>query len=64
VPPSIFTEQGLLVSCVKSDIMHKLEELVTGEKIVNITVCGAVIFDGHAVIQKLTPPSKKWRNVS
>jgi len=44
--------------------MHKLEELVTGEKIVNITVCGAVIFDGHAVIQKLTPPSKKWRNVS
>jgi len=72
VPPSIFTDQGLMVSCAKSDFMHKLEELVPGEKIVKITACDAVIFDGHAVIQKLPPPTssttnvtfKKWRQVS
>jgi len=64
VPPSIFTEQGVMVSCVKSDFMHKLEELVPGEKIVKITACDAVIFDGHAVIQQLTPPTSSTTNVT
>ena len=37
--------------------MHKLEDLLPGDKISKINVCDAVVFDGHAVIQMLAPPS-------
>ena len=57
VPLSLFTEEGIMLSCVKSDFMHKLDDLVPGDKISKINVCDAVIFDGHAVIQMLAPPS-------
>jgi len=43
---------------------ERLEELVRGEKIVKITLCDAVIFNGHAVIQKLASPSTSTTNVT
>ena len=51
IPPSLFNENGIMTSCAKSDIMHKLEELVSGERIIHVDGCDALIFDGHAVIQ-------------
>ena len=56
IPPSLFNESGIITSCVTSDFMHKLEELVSGERIIQVDGCDALIFDGHAVIQSLSPP--------
>lgn len=53
MPLSLFTEEGLMLSCKKSDFMHKLEELGPEEKINNIDTCDAIIFDGHAIIEML-----------
>lgn len=56
VPSNIFTEHGVLVSCVKSDFMHKVEEVAADQTSVEIDARGAAIFDGHAVIQKISLP--------
>ena len=53
VPLSLFTEDGNMLTCAKSEFMHKLEEMVPGEKRMSIKRCEAVIFDGHASIQML-----------
>ena len=44
-----------MLSCTKSDFMHKLEGLLT-EKTTSIQdTVDTLIFDGHAIIQSLTP---------
>lgn len=53
VPLSMFKEDGTMMSCVKSQFMHKLEETVPGAKITAIESCDVVIFDPHAIIQML-----------
>ena len=53
VPQSIFLEDGSMVSCVKSDFMHKLEGLMPNDKITSIDSCDAIVYDGHASIQML-----------
>ena len=55
-PLSIFDETGCMVSCTKSDFLHKLEDLLAGEKITEVQ-SGAVIYDGHAIIQMIPGPS-------
>lgn len=57
VPLSMFTDTGSMVSCAKSQFMHKLEEMIPGDKITAIASCDAMVFDGHAIIQTLLPPS-------
>jgi hypothetical protein len=54
VPLSLFAEDGTMLACAKSDFMHKLEELVPGDKITTIQRCDALLFDGHASIQMLS----------
>ena len=49
VPLSLFAEDGTMRSCVKSDFMHKLEEIVDGGCRDDITEADIVIFDGHTV---------------
>lgn len=58
VPLSLFSDDGAMVSCKKSDFMHKLEELLP-EKITEIPPADAVLFDGHAIIQALQAPEKQ-----
>ena len=53
VPQSIFLEDGSMVSCVKSDFMHKLEGLIPDDKITSINSCGAIVYDGYTSIQML-----------
>jgi len=55
-------DQTLLNSVKNTVDKERLEELVTGEKIVKITSCDVV--NGHAVIQKLAPPSSSTTNVT
>ena len=50
---SMFTDEGLISSCNKSDYLHKLEELVPGDGITAVDMCDVIIFDGHAIIQAL-----------
>jgi len=57
-------DQTLLNSVKNTADKERLEELLTGEKIVKITLCDAVIFNGHAIIQKLAPPSSSTTNVT
>ena len=57
VPLSLFTEDGCMTACAKSDFMHKLEELIPGDKVTAIPSCDAVVFDGHASIQMLGAPT-------
>ena len=57
VPLSLFADDGTPLSCVKSQFMQKLEELVPGEKITSVQIVDAVIFDGHAIVQMLPGPS-------
>lgn len=37
--------------------MHKLEELLPGQNVINVDHCDAILFDGHASIQTLLPPT-------
>lgn len=53
VPLSLFTEEGIMVSCKKSDYMHKLEELIPGGRLTTVEACDVIIFDGHAIIHLL-----------
>ena len=57
VPLSLFTDDGNMTTCAKSDFMHNLEELVPGEKITTIQRSDVVIFNGHASIQMLGVPN-------
>lgn len=58
VPMSIFDDDGTMVTCNKSDTIHKLEELIPGDKITGLDKhVDAVIYDGNAVIQSLPAPS-------
>ena len=43
VPLSLFTDDGNMRACAKSDFMHKLEDMVTGEKTTSIQASNAVI---------------------
>ena len=51
VPLSMFAEDGTMLSCTKSDFMHRLESLA--DKITSISNCDAIVYDGHASIQML-----------
>ena len=53
VPLSLFADDGTPLSCVKSQFMYKLEDLLPGEKITSVAEADAIIFDGHAVIQMI-----------
>ena len=57
VPLSIYHEDGSMISCVKSDFMHKLETLHEG-KITSVQSPDCIIFDAMAIIQMLPTPSK------
>ena len=57
-------DQTMLNSGKNTVDKERLEELVRGEKIVKITSCDAVVFNGHVVIQKLAPPSSSTTNVT
>ena len=35
--------------------MHKLRDLLSGQNVINIDRCNAILFDGHASIQALLP---------
>ena len=50
-------------SCVKSDFIYKLEELVPCDKIRNSGLYDAVILYGHAVIRRFAPPSNQSKMV-
>ena len=54
IPLSIFSEDGSMVTGVKSQFLHKLEELVTGERVTKIDECDIIIFDCHAIIQMMS----------
>ena len=53
----MFNDDGSMISCVKSDFMHKLE-LLHEDKISSIQSADCIIFDAMAVIQMLATPSK------
>ena len=59
VPLSLFSEDGAPLSGVKSQFMHKLEDLLPGDKLTSVKGSEAMIFDGHAIIQMLPGPSLK-----
>jgi hypothetical protein len=56
-PLILFAENGTMMTCAKSDFMHKLEELIPGDKVTYIQRCDAVVFDGHASMQMLRAPT-------
>ena len=56
VPLSLFADDGTMLSCAKSDFMHKLEELIPHDKVTEIQRCDALVIDGHASIQMLGVP--------
>lgn len=47
IPLSMFTEDGKMISCAKSQLVPCLEGLTESENIVSIPSCDAVIFYGH-----------------
>lgn len=53
MPLILFTENGNTMTCAKSEFMHKLEEMIPGEKRMSTQRCDVVIFDGLASIQML-----------
>ena len=53
VPLSIFAKDGSMTTCVKSDFLHKLENLLPEQGPLSIIGADAVIFNGHATIQML-----------
>ena len=57
VPLRLFAGDGTPLSCVKSQFMTKLEDLIPGEKITSVNETDAIISDGHAVIQMLGTPT-------
>ena len=57
VPLSLFTDSGAMISSAKSQFLHRLEDILPGEKITEIGSADAMLFDGHAVIQSLPPPN-------
>ena len=56
VPLSMFHDDGTMISTDKSQFLHKLEELIPGERLTQIDECDAVIIDGNAVIHMLHVP--------
>lgn len=57
VPLSIFSEDGCMLFCNKSQFMHKLEDFSKNEKIRSIGSCDGTVYDGHATIQVLSSTS-------
>ena len=64
VPLSLFAEDGVMVSCTKSDFMHKLEDLVPGTNVNQIEGCDAVIFDGPLLASSSRLRSTRWLQIS
>ena len=58
VPLSLFTEDDNITTCAKSDFMHKVEELIPGDKHKSVDTCDALLFDGHTCIQMLPSPTR------
>ena len=56
-PLSIFADDGSSLTCVKSQFMQKLEMLLPGDKVISVSGSDTIIFDGHAITQKLHGPS-------
>ena len=52
----MFTEDGEMTSCAKSQIVPCLEGLTESEKVLSIPNCDAIIYDGHACIQIMDVP--------
>ena len=57
VPLSMFSDDGSMISCTKSDFMRKLESLLEN-KIVSIQSADCIIFDAMATIQMLPLPTQ------
>ncbi|CAC5410089.1 unnamed protein product [Mytilus coruscus] len=51
----MFTDDGKMTACVKSQFMECLEGVCQSEKMTSIDRCNALIYDGDAVIQMLNP---------
>ena len=56
IPLSMFTEDGEMISCAKSQIVPCLEGLTESEKVLCIQSCDTIIYDGHACIQMMDVP--------
>ena len=57
VSTSMFSEDGTLLKCKKSDFMTMLEGLLP-ERIIHIQKADTIIFDGMAIVQSLLPHSE------
>ena len=57
---SLFQEDSSYMCCVKSEFMHKLEEMLLKAKIIETNGADSVIFDGHATIQICCQVLHKW----
>ena len=59
VPLSMFSEEGVMHSGTKSDMMHKLEDLLPEhlQELKTVTNIDTVIYDGHAEIQAMPGPT-------
>ncbi|WAR29538.1 hypothetical protein MAR_003106, partial [Mya arenaria] len=57
VPTSLFSEDGTMLKCKKSDFMTMLEGLLP-DKITHIHKADTLIFDGMALVQSLSPQSE------
>ena len=56
VPLSLFTDDGMMSTTKKSDVMGKLEDFVSNDQILHkISSVESILFDGMAVIQMLLP---------
>lgn len=53
----MFNDDGSMISCTKSDFMHKLESLHEN-KIVSVQSADCIIFDAMAIIQMLPMPTR------
>ena len=58
VPLSIFNEDGSMISCVKSDFLHKLGTLHE-DKIGSIQSPDCIIFDAMAILNTNAPNAFK-----
>jgi hypothetical protein len=64
VPLGMFAEDGTMLAATKSQSMHKLEDVMPGEKISSMHDVDATVVDGHPVIQMLIPPKILERSAS
>ncbi|CAC5402432.1 unnamed protein product [Mytilus coruscus] len=57
VPQSMFTDDGKMTACVKSQFVECLDGVCQSEKMTSLYRYNALIYDGHSVVQMLNLPS-------